>query len=144
MKTEVIAAVMAFMAFGLVSCDDSRTLRSDVAEEVRMYSGEFSVDHWTKVSERDGTNQYYKHDIKCHEIDYDVLRGGQINCYLYTGTDSQVPLPCVRHYENGNGDRWTRTIDCEYWHGGLTIFVTDSDFAGSVPEPMSFRVMVSW
>lgn len=145
MKTKIIAAAIAFMAFGLMSCeDDTRTLRSDVADEVRMYSGEFPVEHWTKCSDRGGLNPYYKADIRCSKITYTVLRGGQVNCYLYTGNTSQVQLPCVRHYENAQGDQWTRTIDCEYWDGGVTVYVTDSDFAGGTPEPMSFRIMLSW
>lgn len=145
MKTGIIAAAMAIMALGLTSCEDgTRTLRSEVVEDVRMFSSEFNVCHWTKVTDRDGLNTYYKHDISCPEIKHQVLRGGQINCYLYTGEDSQVPLPCVRHYENENGNRWTRTIDCEYWVGGVTVYVTDSDFAGGVPDNMSFRIMLSW
>ena len=39
---------------------------------------------------------------------------------------------------------WTRTIDYEYYNGGMTIYVTDSDFAGDVPGPIAFRVMMSW
>ncbi|MCQ2083410.1 MAG: hypothetical protein MJY58_02800 [Bacteroidaceae bacterium] len=146
MKTKIITTVaIAFMTFGLMSCDnDTRTLRSEIAEEVNMYSGEFYIDHWTKVSDSHGLNTYYKADVRIPKITCNVLNWGQINCYLYTGRDSQMTLPCVRHYENEQGDRWTSTIDCEYWDGGLTVYVTDSDFAGGIPDRMSFRIMLSW
>lgn len=145
MKTGIIATAIAFLAFGLVSCeDDSHTLRSEVAEDIRMYSTEFNINHWTKVTDRDGLNTCYAADVRIPRINLTVLRGGQLNCYIYTGCDSQSPLPCVRHNENAQGDMWTRTVECEYWDGGLTVYVTDSDFAGGVPDPMSFRVMLSW
>lgn len=142
---KIAFAAMAIMAFGLMSCEnDASTIRDELSEEVRWYSGEFNVDCWTRLSDTDGLNGYYKADVRIPNLNYSVLRGGQVNCYLFVGKDAQAPLPYVRHYENGSGQRWTRTIDYEYYDGGVTVYVTDSDFAGDVPEAMSFRIMLAW
>lgn len=144
MKTRIIAAII-LGAVGLMSCeDDARTLRVETTEDVCWYSGEFSIGHWTKVSDRNGLNSYYKADVRLNNMNYDVISGGLVNCYLFVDADVQAPLPCVRHYENAEGQMWTRTIDYEYYYGGLTVYVTDSDFAGENPGPMSFRIMLSW
>lgn len=144
MKAGKLAAI-AVMALGVTSCDRYvNTLRNETSEEVRWYSADFHVDRWTKVYDADGLNGYYKADVKVSYLDYAVLRGGQVNCYLYTSTETQTPLPNVRHYENSAGQRWTRTIDYEYYSGGLTIYVTDNDFACDVPGGMYFRVVYSW
>lgn len=144
MKKGIFTAVI-LMTMGLVSCTiETTTLRNDVAEEIRWYSGEFNVSRWEKVCDADGLNSYFRADVIVPQLNYSVLRGGQVNCYMLLDKNSQAPLPCVRHYENLYGQTWTRTIDYEYYDGGITVFVTDSDFAGEVPDILSFRIMLAW
>jgi len=146
MKTRIILAALLLTSLGMVSCaDDADTLRSDISSETRWYSGEFTVaaTEWIKVADRNGLNSYYKADKHISELTYDVLRGGQVNCYLYVADNTQAPLPNVRHYENNNGQMWTRTVDYEFYYGGVTVYVTDSDFAGNTPESMTFRISIS-
>lgn len=145
MKTRIITAIV-LATIGLASCSESDTfaLRDQCTEDACWYSGEFDVNRWTKVSDRDGLNSYYMADIRVPRLDYEIMRGGLVNCYLFVNSNTQTPLPCVRHYENADGQLWTRTIDFEYYNGGVTVFVTDSDFSGDVPDSMTFRIMLSW
>lgn len=144
MKTWTFTAVI-LMTLGLGSCTfEANTLRNDVAEEVRWYSGEFQISRWEKVCDEDGLNGYYRANVMIPQLQYSILRGGQVNCYMFLDGNAQAPLPCVRHYENLYGQTWTRTIDYEYYDGGITVFVTDSDFAGDVPDILSFRIMLAW
>lgn len=144
MKTVTFTAIM-IMTLGLVSCERYvTTVRNETTDDVRWYSAEFCVDYWTACCDADGLNGYYKADVRIYDLNYKILRSGQVSCYMYVNADTQTPLPCVRHYENYRGQMWTRTIDYEYYNGGMTIYVTDSDFAGDVPGPISFRVMMSW
>lgn len=144
MKGRIFAAI-AVMALGLTSCERYvYTIRDETSEEIRWYSAEFNVERWVECCDADGLNRYYVADISIPRITSNVIRYGQVNCYLFVGAETQTPLPCVRHYENLKAQLWTRTIDYEYYNGGLSIYVTDNDFAGDVPEPMSFRITMAW
>lgn len=144
MKARILLVII-LLTLGLTSCEnDARTLRSVTNEDVNWYSGEFTVDRWEKCCDRDGLNVYYRAEVRIDRINYMVFRGGQVNCYLYIDQYTQAPLPNVRHYENKEGQMWTRTIDYDYYEGGMTIYVTDSDFAGDYPDPMSFRLILTW
>ena len=98
-----------------------------------------------KFVDRDGMNCYFKCNKKVSDLTYAVLDGGMVNCYLYVdNSDTQAQLPTVRHFENREGHLWTRTIDYEYYSGGVTFYVTDSDFAGEQPGTMDFRLMFAY
>lgn len=144
MKTVTFTAI-AIMTLGLVSCEGYvSTVRNETTDCVRWYSCEFCVNCWTECCDAEGLNRYYKADVSVYHLSGEVTRAGQVSCYMYVDNDVQAPLPSVRHYENNEGQMWTRTIDYDYYCGGMTIYVTDSDFAGGVPGPMAFRVMLSW
>lgn len=144
MKARTFAAIV-FVALGLTSCERYvYTVRDETSEEVRWYSGEFNVERWIEGCDADGLNRYYMANVSIPRLDYNAVRYGQVSCYLYVGPGTQAPLPYVRHYENYKDQRWTRTIDYEYYEGGITIYVTDNDFAGDVPEPITFRIILSW
>lgn len=145
MKTGTFAVII-LMALGLTSCEKKEiyTVRDETAEQVNWFCGEFDVERWMECSDADSLNKYYKADIRIQHLDCDAVHYGQVNCYLYVGPDIQTPLPYNRHYENRVGQKWTRTIDYEYYEGGITIYVTDNDFAGDVPGPMTFRITLAW
>jgi len=144
MKKFMKAAILSLACmFTLASCDeDGRTLRHETTDDVIWSSVELTASNWEKCVDRNGENTYYKCSVRTNALTYDVIRGGLVNCYLYDG-DAQAQLPCVRHFQNGQS-YWTRTIDYEYYSGGLTFYVTDSDFAGDRPGVLTFRLMVAY
>lgn len=144
MRNTIKVAILSLACFlSLVSCDDdSRTLRHETTEDVIWSSVELSAYNWEKCADRNGLNSYYKCSVRTPDITYQVMKGGVVNCYLYDGS-AQAQLPSVRHYENGLGQFWTRTIDYEYYSGGVTFYVTDSDFAGDAPGLLKFRLMIA-
>ena len=138
----VIFLLSCLTAFN--SCDNgTRTLRNETTVDVIWTSVEICADKWMKCSDADGLNTYYKYSIGINGLNMNVLKGGLVQCYLYNG-DSQTPLPVVRHYENLHGQYWTRTIDYEFYHGGVSIYVTDNDFAGDPPGVMYFRLAFTY
>lgn len=144
MKKYITICLFAAMAFFAVSCDDdTRNLRNETTEDVIWRSIEIKADSWIKCADREGLNPYYKTSVNVPQINNNVLKGGIVTCYLYDG-DAQAPLPSVRHYENASNQLWTRTIDYEYYSGGVTFYVTDSDFAGQYPGTLYFRLMLAW
>ena len=144
MKKYMTICLLMAMTFAAASCDsDTRSLRNETTEDVIWRSLEIKADNWVRCSDRDGLNSYYTTSISVPQITNQVLRGGVVNCYLYDG-DAQAQLPSVRHYENAAHQFWTRTIDYEYYSGGVTFYVTDSDFAGTSPGVLFFRLMMAW
>lgn len=145
MKTIFKTAVLSLACvLPLVSCeDDTRTLRNETTDDVIWSSVELTAANWEKCADRQGLNTYYRCSVRTSAINYQVLNGGMVNCYLYDG-NAQAQLPSVRHYENAQNQFWTRTIDYEYYNGGVTFYVTDSDFAGEKPGVLTFRLMVAF
>ncbi|MBO4500064.1 MAG: hypothetical protein J5732_07410 [Bacteroidaceae bacterium] len=136
----VLSVIMMPLFF--VSCE--KYTRYNDSEVTHWRSLMFTADGWTLYSDRDGTNSYFQADFDTHVLDWRVLEGGLVNCYIIYDDGSQAPLPNVRHYEDEYGHRWTRTLDCEYYEGGFSVFVTYSDFAREFPEKMSFRLTVAY
>lgn len=148
MKFSSAVLFLLACAPAFVSCDDeTRTLRNETTDDVIWKSKEIRVldTEWQKFVDRDGMNCYFKCNKKVSDLTYAVLDGGMVNCYLYVdNSDTQAQLPTVRHFENREGHLWTRTIDYEYYSGGVTFYVTDSDFAGEQPGTMDFRLMLAY
>lgn len=139
MKNGILFAVMVLLCMtGLSSCD-LVSLRDETTNEVKWKSLEICATEWTKCSDAKGLNTYYKYSTRISELNYDVLKGGIVQCFLYDG-DTQVALPDSRHYEDEKGNRWTRTIDFEVYSGGISIYVTDNDFSGEAPGTLRFRL----
>jgi len=101
---------------------------------------------WVRHTDIDGLNLYYSYTFDMPEITHDVFANGSVQTYYVIYNAQNVPyvqevLPYVRHFENNKGALWTRTVDCEYSVGSMTIFVTNSDFLDEIPPLMDFRVV---
>ncbi|MDD3080482.1 MAG: hypothetical protein PHH37_15460 [Paludibacter sp.] len=97
---------------------------------------------WTENFDTNGLRYYYA-SFNMPEITSNVYYNGSIQVYLISGAEaSQKVLPYVRHYEDVNGTRWTRTIDYDFVTGNLMIYVTNSDFVTDQPAAMNFRVVI--
>lgn len=136
----VVAALLMPLFF--TSCE--KYYRKEDSEVTHWRSLVFTADSWTLYADRDGSNSYFKADFETNELKYKVLEGGLVNCYIIYDDDIQAPLPNVRHYEDAEGHRWTRTIDCEYYEGGFSVYVSYSDFTREFPEKMTFRLIMAW
>ena len=103
-----------------------------------------NANQWVEYTDNNGLNRFYAVDINVPEITENIFLDGLILCYLYrAGTPPvQTVLPSVRHYENTHGDLWTQTIDYEYYNGGISIYVTNSDFAIDPPGDMFFVLQI--
>jgi len=102
---------------------------------------------WTPHTDADGYNLYYSRTISMPEITPNLYTYGSVLTYylIYNDLNEQIAqqvLPYVRHYENADGARWTRTVDFEYSPGSMTIIVTNSDFLDEIPPLMDFRVVM--
>ena len=99
---------------------------------------------WVEIVDANGNNRYYSSHFNMPEITSFVFSSGTVNTFIKTDTNTQQPLPYVRHYENSQLVMWTRTVDYEFQAGALNVFVTASDFAKQTPETMRFKVVLMW
>ncbi len=87
---------------------------------------------------------YYSYTFAMPEITAQLYEDGLVQTYMvFDG--AQQALPYVQHFQGTDGITkwdWTRTIDCRYAAGELTVFVTNSDFVNDLPESMNFRVVL--
>ncbi len=143
MKRKLLWAFAALLSVGaLTSCeDDSHTLRDEMSEDIDWYSKKITVksDDWVLHSNRDNDNIYYYADIKVSELTGSICKGGIICCYLYED-NAQTQLPCTRYYQDSDQNYWSKTIDYDFYKGGITIYVTDSEFYDENPGDMEFRL----
>lgn len=121
--------------FLLASCTTDEPVKKSKVVSLHINSNE-----WQAFSDNNRKNLYYAVDFSMPEIDDEVYDKGTVQAYLVT--DSQSPLPAVRHLQNQNNYMWTRTIDFDYQPGTMRIFVTSSDFVSSQPESMDFKVII--
>lgn len=132
MKKVVFICLSALL---LVSCiNDEPVVKSKVV------SLHVNSNDWQAYSDNNRKNMFYAVDFSMPEIDNDVYDKGAVQTFLVTETQS--PLPAVRHRQDQNNYMWTRTIDFEYQPGTMRIFVTSSDFVASTPESMDFKVII--
>lgn len=98
---------------------------------------------WIEETDTKNLNRYYYCSFNVPEITPWIYNNGVVNAYITFDYASQ-PLPYIRHFENEEGFRWTRTVDYEYESGKVRIFVTNNDFIQDLPEKMTFKVSVIW
>ncbi len=124
----------------LYSCDT--TVFERETTEWTFINLEAKPADWQEYVDNDGKNRYYSCSFNVPEIDYDVYDYGAVLCYVDLNGAQQI-MPYVRHYEDLNGAKWTRTIDYEYSQGKVNIFVTNDDFVEDPPsETMYFRLVL--
>lgn len=100
------------------------------------------VQNWTKYEEPMANSPlYYACSFDVPEITEEVFNNGVVLTYVNL-VGAQQLLPYVCHYQDTEGNQWTRTIDCQLAVGKVTVFVTASDFFDEVPEAMSFHLAI--
>ena len=127
------------VAMLLSSCDTT------VYDEtnIKVINLQVNGDDWVENTDSEGLNRYYSASFTMPEITNTVYDWGSVNAYI-TFDNAQQVLPYVRHYENNEGVMLTRTVDYEYMPTKLNIYSTNSDFFQTMPETMTFRVVLIW
>jgi len=124
-----------------VSCEDSTKDIKTKVVDLTVNSNE-----WIESVDAAGLNRFYSCHFNMPEITPAVFNSGTVTTYIeYTNPVSQQNLPVVRHFENAASALWTQTIDYDYADGGMTIYVTNSDFVSDPPTgTMNFHVVLMW
>jgi hypothetical protein len=111
------------------------TIEEGVVKEWKIIEMPVSANDWRPYTDSEGLNLYFSVDFTIPELTQDIYLNGLVQCYLALD-DAQAMLPSVRHYENSLGEYWTQTIDYEYYENGVSVYVTNSDFADIPPGNM--------
>lgn len=133
--------LLFFAAFLLLSCDDNYSYPEDLTTK-QIVNLKVNASEWTEYSDNTGVRYYYCF-VRMNEITYDIYTHGGVMAYLDLSNRQQV-LPYTRNYKNTSGALWTKTIDYDISEGGLTFYVTNSDFVVEPPETMYFKVLLFW
>ncbi len=121
-----------------LSCTDN-----DETTNIKIINLSVPKADWIEVTDADKLNRYYYSSFNVPEITPWIYNNGVINAYIVLDAATQ-PLPYVRHFENLDGFKWTRTVDFEYESGKVRIFVTNDDFIPDLPQAMNFKVSIIW
>lgn len=138
MKKLLLPLIIAIV---LISCTDE-PISKDLNFK-KVYFLEARAGDWMEKIDNNNLNRYYHCSFTTKGIDNEVFNDGNVTAFLDYG-NYQQSLPVTRHYENANGEKWTRTIDFDYEIGKITFYVTNSDFAKDPPEAMNFKVVLMW
>lgn len=98
---------------------------------------------WVPITDQAGFNLYYRCRFDLDGITSYMINNGAVMGYIEL-SGAQQALPYTRHFENSNGDKWSRTIDFDYSQNDIHFYVTNNDFAVDPPETMYFRVVYIW
>ena len=131
--------VSLFLGLVLFSCTDEPMI--ETLDSKQIYYFRLNSRDWKRSTDDTGLNSYYHATFNIRGLNDLVFDKGAILAYLDNGDYQQI-LPYVRHYENTEGVRWTKTIDYDFEVGKITFYVTYSDFAKEQPEGMSFKVIL--
>lgn len=158
-----LAAVIVCMAASCTKEYYTQEYYEGVKNEVRTLR--INANEW--AADYDGDeNIYYYADFDVPEITKQAMTEAVITVYRQYRNDfgelaSQSILPSERHFQTylfdeqgkhktddyGNwiiDQKWTETIDYEFYEGGLTIYFTTNDFALSDVDSMEFRVVITY
>jgi len=136
MKKILLLFVIALL---IVSCDDK-------SKDIQMTNVDLIAksSDWVANVDNVGVVGYYSVHFDMPEITSGVFNNGMVTAYIVIDNNPTVqePLPYIRHYQNLNGTLWTQTIDFDYSSGGITIYVTNSNFVDNPPSTMNFRIVI--
>jgi len=122
------------------SCDGNFSYQEDLTTK-QIVNLKIDQDKWTLYS--DGINKYYSSYVRMDELTSTIYNHGGVIAYIDYDDHQQV-LPYVRHHGDAKGNLWTTTIDYEVEKGGMTFYVTNSDFLAEAPETMYIKVILFW
>jgi hypothetical protein len=143
-KNIYIFIVLAFECFALVSCEDSISSFQENITTKQVYNFEVKAKDWIANTDKTGHNLFYSYNFKLIDLNPDItLQNCAVLAYIILGNYEQ-PLPMVRHFEDADGNLWTRTVDFDFSLKDINFYVTNSDFFAEIPEKMIFRVVFLW
>ncbi|HNX88631.1 MAG TPA: hypothetical protein PKH58_06090 [Paludibacteraceae bacterium] len=127
------------IGFIFTSCEP---VPEDLTTKV-IYNFSINSKEWQVHTDAAGLNRYYSCSLPVSNLNSNVYDDGAVIAYIVMDGYQQV-LPYIRHYENSNGERWTRTVDFDFSDGAVNFYITNSDFAVDPPGNMDFRVVLMW
>lgn len=136
-KFAVIVALAALFA----SCksDDLRMQKQIVDITVQST-------HWQRQTDAGGNFIAFFNEIQMPELTRPFFEEGlYVSYYVWMDGNVRVqqPLPHIIFHEDGDGNRWTETISCDYSQGFMQFHVRYSDFFDEErPPTMNFRFIV--
>jgi hypothetical protein len=129
-------SVLLFSACETVSYPEDLTTKQVFNFQVRAAD-------WVPITDQDGLNLYYRCRFNLDGISSYMINNGAVMGYIELN-GAQQALPYTRHFENSNGNLWSRTVDFDYSQNDIHFYVTNSDFVSDPPETMYFRVVFIW
>lgn len=124
------------------ACDETISYPEDLTTK-QVFSFKVRSSDWVALTDQSGLNLYYRCRFNLDGITSYMINNGAVMGYLDVNGVQQT-LPYTRHFENSNGNLWTRTVDFDYSQSDIQFYVTNSDFAADPPETMYFRVVFIW
>lgn len=131
-----IISVLLFSACETVTYPEDLTTKQVFSFQVRSSD-------WVPETDEAGLNLYYRCRFNLDGITSYMFNDGAVMGYIELN-GAQQALPYIRHFENSNGEKWSRTIDFDYSQNDIHFYVTNNDFAIDPPETMYFRVVFIW
>ena len=143
MKTKHLIPIVILTLFAFTSCTETYVERVS-ADYWQIVDIDIPASSWCAYSS-DGMEAYYQADVNIPELTKTVFDDGFVLCYLVED-GVQMQLPYTRHYENLEGDRWTATLDYDYFVGGMRVYYTTNDFYYTADQPgyMRLRLVMQW
>ena len=149
------ALFFIFSALVLCACQGPQGPQGPKGDGTNWFVRDFYVDKWdySNIPLDKGGNNYFYAAFDLPELTRAIYLDGNVQMYLVEKNFQHV-LPYVYHQYTMQQDTifhpFTRTIDALFGTGWVEFQVRDSDFEYEVdntipdPDPMSFRVVLTW
>ncbi len=103
---------------------------------------------WKLVGSPGELNSYFYVDKPLKELTEFVYDEGSVIAYIETDKGFKNGMPYVLHLGEAEGSNeflWTQTYDFDFHEGGITFYVTYSDFNTQIrPDIETFHVVLMW
>lgn len=102
-----------------------------------------------KLSGKPGElNSFYYADIPISNLTKFIYTSGTVLAYIETEPGIKNSLPYVSHrggVDNLGEFLWTQTYDFDFYEGGITVYMTYSDFnTQNKPGDETYHVILMW
>ena len=105
---------------------------------------DFVINDWIENREAG----YFYSNFNFPELNDFIYNEGIVIAYIEFEGKFQTPLPYERYREESGVPpyRWSELIDFEYAEGGISFYLTPSDFntEAEIPAPATIRVVLLW
>ncbi|MDR1984645.1 MAG: lipoprotein [Prevotellaceae bacterium] len=143
-KTLIFAALFAVM---LSACQGPQGPKG---EDSNWFVTSFTVNsnEWRLSGQPNDLNSYYYADKIIENLTDFIFEEGIVIAYIKTGNNVKNEMPFVFHRGDSDGTNeslWTETYDFDFYPGGITFYVTYSDFSTAIrPGTETFYVVLMW